>query len=120
MGKKSKRKNKEKSATEIVDEEISVRENVLSYTDYNTIMSIQLLIDRLNEVIGLQRETRSQLSAVREEVQESRAILEMYVVPEEERDGNKGQPNKGQPNEDNQEGPFGRRVGEDNPPGTDE
>lgn len=113
MGKKSKRKNKEKSATKIVDEEISVRENVLSYTDYNTIMSIQLLIDRLNEVIALQRENRSQLSVLREEMQEVRAILEMHVVPEEERDGNEGQPNE---DEDQDEG----GAGKDHSAGTDE
>lgn len=111
MGKKSKRKNKEKSATEIVDEEIGVRENALSYTDYNTIMSIQLLIDRLNEIINLQRGLQSQLSALREEVD---TINEYLAVPEDDDGGNEGQSNK------DQEGPFGRRAGEDNSPGTDE
>lgn len=114
MGKRSKRKNKEKSATEIVDEEISVRENVLSYTDYNTIMSIQLLIDRLNEVISNQREVRSMLSSLREEVDSISAYL---MVPGDMQDGDKGQPG---------EDPFGkvketlRGAGEDNSPGTDE
>lgn len=85
MGKKTKHK---KTPEQIVDEAIEVRENVISYTDYNTIMSIQLLIDRLNEIISLQRSLQSQLSSLQAEVE---AINEYLMVPGDMKDGNKGE-----------------------------
>lgn len=111
MGKKSKGKTRPE---QIVGDAIEVRENVLSYTDYNTIMSIQLLIDRLNEIINNQREIHSMFSSLREEVDSISAYL---MALGDRQDGNKGQPG---------EDPFGkvketlRGAGEDNSARTDE
>lgn len=108
MGKKTKRK---KTPEQVVDEAIEVRENVISYTDYNTIMSIQLLIATLNRIEQRQIETQQQLSALREEVE---CINEYLAVPGDMKDGNKGQPIVG--GEEKTEG----SAGEDPTFGTDE
>ena len=104
MGKKSKRRK-------VKPEALDVEAASISYTDYNTIMSIQLLISRLNEVIEIQREIRSQVSGVRQEVDSISAYL---MVPGDMQDGNKGQ------SEGNEEDETERGPRQDPPAGTDE
>lgn len=80
MAKKSRRKKQ--------PEALDVEAASISYTDYNTIMSIQLLIATLDRIEQRQVNSEKQLSALREEVE---CLNEYLMVPGDMKDGNKGQ-----------------------------
>ena len=86
MAKKNRKRSKEEP------EALDVEAASISYTDYNTIMSIQLLIDKLNAIVGGQVSLRRQMNELREEVSEARkelaAISKYLMVPGDMNDGN--------------------------------
>lgn len=104
MGKKSKRKKQ--------PEALDMETASISYTDYNTIMSIQLLIATLNRIEQRQIDMEKQLSALRSEVDCTNAYL---MVPGDMKDGNQG---KSEDNEDPDQAEGG--TGQDPSSGADE